>query len=92
MGVGDRVVLIDDVVTSGTSALEAVAMLREAGLVVEDLVVLIERNPSARDALAAVGVSLHAITTLAQLVDDLGAAGVIGDDERRAVARFLAGP
>ena len=89
--VGDRVVLIDDVVTSGTSALEAVAMLREAGLVVEDLVVLIERDRAAGRSRCSWDLApCH--HHLEQLVDDLGAVGVIGDDERQAVARFLAGP
>ncbi|HSM01518.1 MAG TPA: orotidine-5'-phosphate decarboxylase [Acidimicrobiia bacterium] len=87
---GDRVVLVDDVVTSGISALEAAGLLREVGLVVEDLVVLIERDPAARAALADEGIELHAITTLERLVDDLGEAGAIGEDERRTVAAFLA--
>jgi len=88
---GDRVVLVDDVVTSGSSALEAAASLRAAGLVIEDLVVLIERDRAARPNLAAAGITLHAITTLSQLVDDLGAAGVIDEGQQKLVARFLAG-
>ncbi|MEX2322840.1 MAG: orotidine-5'-phosphate decarboxylase [Acidimicrobiia bacterium] len=88
---GDRVVLVDDVVTSGISATEAANLLREAGLVVEHLVVLIEREEQARSALAEQGITLHAIATLGSLVDDLGAAGAIGEDERRAVVAFLAG-
>jgi len=87
---GDRVVLVDDVVTSGVSAIEAASLLREAGLVVEDLVVLIERDPAARSALVDEGIALHAITTLERLVEDLGAVGAIGEDERRTVAAFLA--
>jgi uridine monophosphate synthetase len=88
---GDRVVLVDDVVTSGISATEAANLLREAGLVVEHLVVLIERGEAARAALAEQGITLHAIATLDSLVDDLGAAGAIGEDERRVVAAFLTG-
>lgn len=86
---GERVVLIDDVVTSGASAREAAAALRSAGLAVEDLVVLVERDPTAAAALAADGISLHAVTTLARLVDDLADAGVIGEEERSAVVSFL---
>jgi uridine monophosphate synthetase len=86
---GDRVVLVDDVATSGTSALEAAALLRSAGLVVEDLVVLVERDPAASVALAAEGIRLHAVTTLPRLVDDLVAAGVVGEEERAAVRSFL---
>lgn len=88
---GDRVVLVDDVVTSGISAIEAASLLRAAGLVVEDLVVLIERDPGARLALADAGITMHAITTLEGLVDELGETGAIGEGEYRAVASFLAG-
>jgi len=87
---GDRVVLVDDVATSGVSALEAAGLVRDAGLIVEHLVVLIERDPEARAALAGAGITLHAITTLESLVEDLGAAGAIDEDERRTVAAFLA--
>jgi orotate phosphoribosyltransferase len=87
---GDRVVLIDDVVTSGTSALEAAALLRGAGLVVEHLVVLVERDPRARAALGAAGITLTAVTTLAGLVADLAATGAISAEQQRTVAAFLA--
>jgi uridine monophosphate synthetase len=88
---GDRVALVDDVVTSGISAIEAARLLRDAGLIVEDLVVLIERDSGARATLAAEGITMHAITTLEGVVDELGEAGAIGEDERRTVASFLAG-
>jgi orotate phosphoribosyltransferase len=83
--------MVDDVVTSGISATEAANLLREAGLIVEHLVVLIDRGEAARAALAEQGITLHAIATLGSLVDDLGAAGAIGEDEHRVVAAFLAG-
>ncbi len=88
-GPGDRVVLVDDVATSGASAIEAAALLREAGLVVEDLVVLVERDPAARAALKAAGIRLHAVTTLAGVVDDLETRGAIRADEAAAVRTFL---
>lgn len=87
---GDRVVLIDDVITSGASAVEAAALLRRAGLVVEHLVVLVERDRRARAALAAEGITLTAITTLAELVADLAAGGAISPEQQRVVEEFLA--
>jgi len=61
---GERVLLVDDVATSGTSALEAAARLRGAGLVVEDLLVVVERSPRAAAALSAEGIGLHRLVTL----------------------------
>ena len=88
---GERVALVDDVATTGASAVDAAAILRRAGLLVEDLVVLVERGPSARPVLAAAGIRLHAVTTLAGLVDDLVASGAASPEQAAAVVEFLGG-
>lgn len=61
---GDRVVMVDDVATAGTSLLEAAEVLREAGLVVEQALVIVDRQAGARERLAAAGVELSALFTL----------------------------
>lgn len=68
---GDEVVVVDDVATSGTSILEAAASLREAGLVVRDAVVLVDRGGGAREALRAEDITLHPVTTLGAVVEHL---------------------
>ena len=83
---GQRALLVDDVATSGGSVLEAAASLRSAGLEVTDAVVLVERTPQARFALAEADIQLHTVTTLEAIVADLLAADVLTDDERRAAA------
>jgi uridine monophosphate synthetase len=89
---GERVVLIDDVVTSGTSAVEAATNLRDVGLVVEDLVVLVDRGGErAAATLANDGIRLHAVATLGGLVDELAAADVIDATQHRSVMSFLDG-
>jgi len=57
---GQKVLLLDDLITAGKSKLEAIAILREEGLVVEDLVVLLERGRQGRKDMEAQGVTLHA--------------------------------
>jgi len=86
---GEKVVLIDDVVTSGASAIEAAQGLRGAGLVVEELVVLIERDPAARRELAQAGIRLHPVTTLEALVADLTAVGAISTGDAEAAEEFI---
>jgi uridine monophosphate synthetase len=68
---GERVVVIDDIVTDGASKLEAIEPLEAAGLVVEDLVVLIDREQGARERLRAKGYTLHAVLTVSQCFDAL---------------------
>ncbi len=86
---GQRVALVDDVVTTGSSALQAAEMLRDAGLIVEDLIALVDRGAGAGANLAAAGIRLHAITTLWSLIDDLAVAGLIDTDDHRRVAEYL---
>ena len=81
---GEHVVVIDDMVTDGTSKLEAIAPLEAAGLIVRDLVVLIDREQGGRERLAAKGYRLHAVLTITACFDALEAAGLV---ETEALAR-----
>jgi orotate phosphoribosyltransferase len=56
---GERVLLVEDIVTSGGAALEAVFALRESGLVVETALCVLDREEGGRETLAAVGIALH---------------------------------
>lgn len=64
---GDRVLLVEDVCTSGGQALEAVQTLRDAGAVVETVVVAIDRQEGGREALEAAGLRFAALFTSADL-------------------------
>jgi len=72
---GDRVVVIDDIVTDGASKLEAIAPLEDAGLIVRDLVVLVDREQGGRERLADRGYALRALLTISQCFDALEATG-----------------
>lgn len=65
---GQPVVLIEDVVTTATTAVEAVDVLRAAGAQVEHGVCLVDREQGGSERLAAAGVQLWALATLAELV------------------------
>jgi uridine monophosphate synthetase len=53
---GERALLLDDLITTGLSKREAVEILRAEGLVVEDLVVLVERGKAGRSDMEGLGV------------------------------------
>jgi orotate phosphoribosyltransferase len=65
---GEVVCLIEDVVTSGGALAEAVAALREAGLVVRNAVCVVDREEGGADALARLGVRLRALYAASDLV------------------------
>jgi orotate phosphoribosyltransferase len=59
---GELVCLVEDVVTAGGAALEAVEALREAGLHVSTAVCVVDREEGGADALARAAVRLRPLT------------------------------
>lgn len=86
---GERVVLIDDLVTTGGSKFEAIDKLASAGLIVNDVVVLIDRQSGASEALTNSGYTMLAIFTLSQLLDIWDQADLISKDQVREVKEFI---
>ncbi|HNS51869.1 MAG TPA: orotidine-5'-phosphate decarboxylase [Anaerolineae bacterium] len=86
---GDRAVVLDDLITTGGSKLEAIRPLEEAGLAVRDVVVLIDREQGGREELAAAGYHLHAVLRLGDMLDVLQAANRITAAQRDKVKAYL---
>jgi uridine monophosphate synthetase len=83
---GERVLVIDDVITSGGAKIEAVAPLKEAGLVVEDVLVVIDREDRGHATLAAAGLRLHSVLKVRDLLAHLREGVVVaGADVQRAL-------
>lgn len=60
---GDRVVILEDVITTGGSALTAVRCAREFGLEVLAVVALVDRQEGGREKIAADGVPVESVFT-----------------------------
>jgi len=71
---GSRVAVLDDVITTGGSTLAAIDHTRESGLVVDEAIVLVDREEGGRAAIEAHGVRVHALVTLSELMARRGAA------------------
>jgi len=68
---GMKVVMVDDVVTTGTSVLNGINQLKEAGLLVSDLYVIINRLEGGDKALSNIGVQTHQLTDILEITDIL---------------------
>ena len=68
---GMKVVMVDDVMTTGTSVLNGINQLKEAGLLVSDLYVIINRLEGADKALSDIGVQTHQLTDILEITDIL---------------------
>jgi len=65
---GMRVVVVEDVITTGSSALEAASALAEAGGTVIGVLAVVDRQEGGREAVERAGYPVRALVTLAQLL------------------------
>ncbi|MFN8386407.1 MAG: orotate phosphoribosyltransferase [Anaerolineales bacterium] len=86
---GETVVVIDDLATTGGSKFEAIEKLTGAGLIVKDVVVLIDRQSGAKESLAGAGYSLHAVLTIGQLLEYWEENGKVEKDKIEETRKFL---
>lgn len=86
---GETVVVIDDLATTGGSKFEAIEKLTGVGLVVKDVVVLVDRQSGAKESLEQAGYSLHAVLTISQLLDYWEETGQVENDKIRETRKFL---
>lgn len=86
---GERVVVIEAVTTSGGNILETAIRLRREGLLVEDAVVLIDREQSSEERLKLAGIRLHSLIGLSDLLHTLVARGQLTEDMLQDVIEFV---
>ena len=79
-GRGSKVVLVDDVGTTGQSLVKAVKALKEAGVSVEEAFVIVNRLEGARELLATEGVRLHEVTDVVEIARVLHEEKILDDE------------
>lgn len=70
---GDRVVVIEDVITTGGSALRAIEAIRAAQGTVVGVLALVDRGEGGRQAIEAAGTSVISLVSAAEIIEALGA-------------------
>ena len=66
---GDRVAIVDDVITTGKSTIEAINRAKEAGLEVVKVIALIDRQEGGREAVETLGYKLVSIITREEVME-----------------------
>jgi len=66
---GMKVLMIDDVATTGGSVANAIKSLRESNISIKDVYVIVDRMEGANDALAELGVKIHSVLSILEITE-----------------------
>lgn len=86
---GMKVVMIDDVATTGDSVVNAIKSLKEANITIEDAYVIVNRMEGADEALKELGVKLHSITNIIQITQALHEQKLVDSDTLEKVRKQI---
>ena len=75
-----KLLMIEDVVTSGGSVIKAIKSIREEKMTVTDAYAIVDRMEGATDTLQAEGVRLHSLLTIKQIAESLFEQKLITED------------
>ena len=78
---GEMVVVVDDILISGKSAIEGAEKLQSAGLAVEDIVVFIDHEKGVKDKLKAKGYKAYSVLGISEITQTLYEAGRITEEQ-----------
>jgi len=84
---GDRVLLMDDLVTSGGSLRRAAEAIRTEGGLVTDAIVLLDREEGGKENLAKDDVKLHYLFRTSEAADKLYEIGAITEDQLNIILK-----
>ena len=86
---GATCVVVEDIVTSGTSILETIEALENEGLVVQHAIAIVDRKQGGTDILARMGYTVHTLFTIQEIFDVLLQAGKIDQEAYESSLSFV---
>jgi orotate phosphoribosyltransferase len=86
---GDTALIIDDLITRGSSVLETAELLQESGLKVKDVIVLVDREHGATERLHRHGYNLISILKLDVMLNHYMSKGLISEETYQTCADYL---
>ena len=86
---GQTAIIVDDLAAGGGSLVETALVLRQAGLIVQDAIVLLDREQGAARRLEELGVRLHPLLTLEVLLTYLHEARHVSDEDFARTITYL---
>jgi orotate phosphoribosyltransferase len=84
---GNRILLADDLVTTGLSLTKAAKAITAEGGIVTDAVVLIDRQEGGKQKLQKDGVKLHTVLNITEIVSNLHEIGTIDEEQLKTILK-----
>jgi len=86
---GRRVLIVDDVATTGSSLASAVELLKSQGATPVAVAVVVDREQGASKRLASMGVRFYALLTIRRLISIAKSRGLISDSDAKRVLEYV---
>ncbi|MCS7095606.1 MAG: orotate phosphoribosyltransferase [Candidatus Bathyarchaeota archaeon] len=86
---GDRVLLVDDLITTGLSLRRAAKAINAEGGVVKDVVVLLDRQESGAEKLGKIGIRLRALVKISEAAQILYEIGSINEEQLKTILKQI---
>jgi orotate phosphoribosyltransferase len=86
---GDRVLLIDDLITTGLSLRKAAKAIMAEGGLVSDVVVLLDREEGGREKLEKNGIKLHALLNISEVAKKLYEIEAINEEQLKTILKQI---
>ncbi len=84
-----KVVLIDDMATNAFSKIKFIEGIKQAGGIVKDVVIVLDREQGGVDALNKEGVKLHSLITLKELLSYMKENNILDDNKYNKILNYL---
>jgi orotate phosphoribosyltransferase len=86
---GDRVLLLDDLLTTGLTLTTAIDAARAEGGVVTDVVVFLDREEGGRELLERKGVKVHSLLKISEIANTLFEMGAIDQESLKTILKHV---
>jgi orotate phosphoribosyltransferase len=86
---GERILLVDDLITTGLSLTKAAKAITAEGGVVKDAAVLIDRQEGGKEKLERDGIKLHALLNISEIANSMCELGFIDEEQTKTILKQI---
>jgi len=86
---GDRVLLVDDLVTTGLTLRKAAEAIRAEGGIVEQAVAFLDREEGGKEKLAKNGIQLHTLLKINEVAKTLYESGALDEESLKTITKQI---